>query len=118
MLSGDANFRLIGKMLDGCAARHKVIAANLANAETPGYKRMEVRFEDQLIKAIENDANAAEIESVQPETVAGNGQARPDGNNVDFGTEMGDLTKNTLVFETFAELAASRVRAYREAIGE
>ena len=118
MLSGDVNFKVIGKMLDGCAARHKVIAGNLANVETPGYRRLEVRFEDQLAKAIGDDAGAAELDAVQPETVAGQGVTRPDGNNVDFGTELGDMTKNSLVFETFAELAAARVRAYREAIGE
>jgi len=37
---------------------------------------------------------------------------------VDFGTELGDLTKNTMVFNTFAEIAAARLRRYREAIGE
>jgi len=117
MFSGDATLKVIGKMLDGCAVRHKAIAANLANAETPGYKRVEVRFEEQLAKAL-GSGSAAELDAVQPETVAGTGAVRPDGNNVDFGTELGDLTKNTLVFSTFADLAAARVRQYREAIGE
>jgi flagellar basal-body rod protein FlgB len=48
MLSGDVNFKVIGKMLDGAAARHKAIAANLANVETPGYKRRYVSFEKEL----------------------------------------------------------------------
>ncbi|HUU67890.1 MAG TPA: flagellar basal body rod protein FlgB [Planctomycetota bacterium] len=117
MFSGDATLKVIGKMLDGCAARHKAIAANLANAETPGYKRLEVRFEEQLAKALDS-SSTAELDAVQPQTVSGTGAARPDGNNVDFGTELGDLTKNTLVFSTFADLAAARVRQYREAIGE
>ena len=117
MLSNDVGFRVIAKMLDGCALRHKVIAANLANAETPGFRRMEVRFEDQLAQAIqEEDTNA--IDEAQPEVVPGAGKARADGNNVDFGTELGDLTKNTMVFNTFAEIAAARLRRYREAIGE
>ena len=117
MISGDASFKVISKMLDGCAARHKAIAANLANAETPGYRRVEVRFEEQLAKALEG-GSAAGIDSVRPQQVPGAGQARADGNNVDFGVELGDLTRNTLVYTTFAELAAARVRMYREAIGE
>ena len=38
--------------LDGLSARHKAIASNIANADTPGYKRIDVTFEDQLSKII------------------------------------------------------------------
>jgi len=75
MLSGDATLKVIGKMLDGCAARHNAIAANLANAETPGYKRVDVRFEEQLAKAIDS-GDARQIDAVRPETVRGTGQPR------------------------------------------
>ena len=34
--------------LDGLSARHKLLAANVANADTPGYKRVDIKFEDQL----------------------------------------------------------------------
>jgi len=117
MLSGDNSFAIIGKMLDGCAKRHEIIAANLANTETPGYKRIGVQFEKQLAQAIgRNDRTA--IEEVTPETGETPGlKARADGNNVDFGFELGEMTRNTLVFSTFAQLAASRIRRYREAIG-
>ena len=43
--------------LDGLAARHKVISSNIANAETPGFKRSDVNFNDQL-NAIMNKDNA------------------------------------------------------------
>ncbi|HUS57329.1 MAG TPA: flagellar basal body rod protein FlgB [Planctomycetota bacterium] len=117
MLSNDVGFRIISKMLDGCALRHKVIAANLANAETPGYRRLEVRFEDQLARAV-GEGDPKQIDDVAAEVVSGRGEMRPDGNNVDFGTELSDMTKNTMLFTTFAELAAARVRRYREAIGD
>ena len=117
MLSGDNSFAVIGKMLDGCAKRHEIIAANLANTETPGYKRAEVRFENQLAEAISRNDKAA-IEAAVFEIGETSGlKARPDGNNVDFGFELGEMTRNTLAFSTFAQLAASRVRRYREAIG-
>lgn len=41
--------------LDGLAARHKMLSANIVNAETPGYKRNDVSFEDQLTKIIGNE---------------------------------------------------------------
>jgi len=117
MVTGDVAFRVIGKMLDGCAERHKVIAANLANAETPGYKRLEVRFEDQLAQAIERGA-PEDIDAVAFEVVETEGlPERADGNNVDFGRELGEMTQNSLTFSTLAQLAAMRVQRYREAIG-
>ena len=39
---------IVGRALDGLTMRHKAIAANLANESTPGFKRFEVAFEDQL----------------------------------------------------------------------
>jgi len=41
--------------LDGLSARHKAIASNIANADTPGYKRIDVTFEDQLGKIIQTE---------------------------------------------------------------
>ena len=117
MLSGDGVFKIIGKMLDGCAVRQKVLAANLANVETPGYKRLEVSFEDQLAKVVGN-GREGDLDNIEFEISPTEGlTARPDGNNVDFGRELGDMAKNNLAFSTFAQLAALRVRRYRDAIG-
>ena len=40
------------RALDAYALRHQTISNNLANINTPGYKRQEVRFEDQLAGAL------------------------------------------------------------------
>lgn len=41
--------------LDALSARHKLLSANVANADSPGYKRSDLKFEDQLSKIIETD---------------------------------------------------------------
>ena len=41
--------------LDGLSARHKAISSNIANADTPDYKRVDVTFEDQLSKIINTE---------------------------------------------------------------
>jgi len=41
--------------LDGLSARHKAIASNIANADTPGYRRIDVSFEDQLNSIIQTE---------------------------------------------------------------
>jgi flagellar basal-body rod protein FlgB len=117
MTHGDPTLRIINTMLDGCSHRHHVIAGNLANAETPGYKRLEVRFEDQLAEAISNGDDAA-VNDVTFEVAQTDGLTqRPDGNNVDFGRELGEMSRNNLAYSTFAQLAALRIRRYRDAMG-
>ena len=87
------------KMLDVSLLRHQAIASNLANVETPNYKRLDVSpsFEAQLQKAVAS-ANPAEVAALQPElgvdTSAFSGRA--DGNTVQLETEMLKLNQNTL----------------------
>jgi flagellar basal-body rod protein FlgB len=50
--------------MDGLSARHKAISSNIANAETPDYKRIDVSFEDQLGKII-NTENVKELQKLQ-----------------------------------------------------
>jgi len=54
-LISSSKIELLTLGLDGLSARHKAISSNIANAETPGYKRVDVTFEDQLEKIINTD---------------------------------------------------------------
>jgi flagellar basal-body rod protein FlgB len=112
----DTNFVLLQRVLDAASLRHRVIAHNLANVNTPGFRRQEVRFSDRLAQAIASgDAEAtgtARIE-VRP---ARDPSLRPDGSNVSLEREVGDLMKNALVYQTVTQLLSARVAAYRAAI--
>jgi flagellar basal-body rod protein FlgB len=87
------------KMLDVTVLRQEAIASNLANLETPNYKRMDVSptFESQLHQAVANQ-DTAQISSLQPrlavDTQAATG--RSDGNTVQLETEMLKLNQNTV----------------------
>ena len=48
-----APINLLEKALAGSSLRHKVISDNIANINTPGYKRKEVSFEEELVAAAE-----------------------------------------------------------------
>ena len=106
----DANFDLVRKALDIASLRHKTIANNLANANTPGYKRLVVEFEKELASAVEGrrPAEARIVEASDPAGI--------DGNNVRFESELADLQKNAMVFNTFAQIASRRMNALRSAI--
>ena len=112
----DVNAVLLQRALDGAALRHRVIAHNMANVNTPGYHRQEVRFTEHLAAALAaGDAEA--IRSARFDVERANDPAvRPDGNNVSLEREMGDLMKNSLVYNTVTQLLSAHIAGYRSAI--
>jgi flagellar basal-body rod protein FlgB len=107
------------KMLDVTLLRQQAIASNLANVETPNYKRLEVSpsFEAQLRQAVAGQ-NPAEIASLQPElavdTAAVSG--RSDGNTVQLETEMLKLNQNMVENALETQLVSSSLARLRLAI--
>jgi flagellar basal-body rod protein FlgB len=104
---------VLGRVMDATALRHKVIAQNVANVNTPGYRRLAVEFEDEMTKALGTPGGTA---GVTPKVVVADGPERVDGNTVDIDREMGDLTKNGLLYQAAAQIIASRMAALRSAI--
>lgn len=95
-------------LLSGAALRHRVIAQNVANVNTPGYRRLAVTFGGELGRA----SGAAG----KPQVVVADGPARVDGNTVDIDREMNDLTKNALLYQAAAQVASFRLAALRSSI--
>jgi flagellar basal-body rod protein FlgB len=58
--------KLMGKALDAYNMRQKAIASNVSNIDTPGYKRLEVSFEEQLAKADKLKFSENTKENVRP----------------------------------------------------
>lgn len=93
--------------MDACALRNTVIADNIANADTPGFKRSVVRFEDTLRELLvaggpetmEDTRNLASRVEVDQ-----SGSSRLDGNNVNIDAEMSDLAKNSIEYNALIEL--------------
>ncbi|MEN6370678.1 MAG: flagellar basal body rod protein FlgB [Armatimonadota bacterium] len=112
----------LAKSLDGIAARHKVIANNIANVETPGFIRSDVTFEDSLKQAMESGSDddiRKSLEDVQPQTVADETTAAgPNGNNVSIDKEMADLAKNSLNYESIVQILNLKSSMLKTAINE
>lgn len=114
----------MAKALDGLAARHKALAANVANAETPGYRRIQVEFEEQLRNALEQSgslasADQAGIRAVAPQTtVDETAQPRENGNTVNIDSEMAQLGENTLSYQAVLRAASIKGEMLRNAIWE
>ena len=108
------------KAIDTAAVRQKVHAHNLANVDTPHYKRSEVNFEDAFKQALERmpkrlvgfktDGQHIPINPVpnpldiQPTIWRQNDTFyRSDDNNVDIDVEMAEVGKNELKFNSVVE---------------
>ena len=97
-------------------ARQVAIANNIANINTPGYRRRDVRFENVLAKAIEMDAkldpSEMGLEFYQPKTT----EVKGNGNDVAMVTEVGELVKNTLRHKTYMLLLKKKYQQMQAAI--
>ncbi len=97
-------------------ARQRTIASNIANIETPGYRRLDVRFEDLLAKALKS-ARAAEAGHVEPEIFqAQSTPIRPNGNDVTMEMEIGAMLKNSARETAFVRLLRKKFSQIENAI--
>lgn len=98
--------------------RQQAMANNVANIQTPGYRRIDVQFEKLLAKAIDSggEVNAEEIEPMlyQPKNTA----AGPNGNDVNIENEIGEMVKNSLRYKAFVRLMNKKFVQIEAAIND
>jgi flagellar basal-body rod protein FlgB len=120
----DTTSVVLAKVLDGSARRQRVLADNIANADTPGYTRQDLPFDAQLREVINRPglahaARAAEVEEIPLHTHPDyDSPRRLDGNNVNIEREMVGVAKNTLQYETAIQMLSMKFRALKSAIHE
>lgn len=109
VLSNAYNYiNVLDKAADASWTRNDVLANNIANADTPGYKRKDVQFETYLSNAVAGtdslDATVANLDLNALNATTYTEQVglsyRMDGNNVDITTENVELAKNQLKYYT------------------
>jgi flagellar basal-body rod protein FlgB len=106
--------RLLERLMSAAALRHKVLANNVSNQNTPGYKRQYVQFEDLLRQTLESGGDLARVE---PRVVTDEATpARPDGNNVNLELEENAQDENVLLFEAYAAILHNRFEILRASI--
>lgn len=96
--------------MDLVSTRQKLVAANIANADTPGYKTQDLDFQAELRNFMEGTAP-------RPAEVAGL-KVKNDGNNVSLDREARLLAENALRFSVASTLARAEIRALKMAIKE
>lgn len=96
--------------------RERAIAGNIANLETPGYRRLDVRFEDLLAKAL-GSSGPVDLEAVQPELCQpGSTPVKSNGNDVSMEAEIGEMLKNTARQTTYVRLLRKKFAQIETAV--
>lgn len=100
---------VLDKAADASWLRNEAISNNIANADTPGYKRQDVAFESELEKALGKsryESMDSKVERIrgrrieaQPYTDSADYSYRLDGNNVDVESENVMLAENQLKYQ-------------------
>lgn len=84
--------------------RQKTIANNVANIETPGYRRIDIKFEELLAKTLDSpgavDLSDIKSQIYQPKQTP----VKSNGNDVNLEAEVGEMVKNTLRHTTYIRL--------------
>jgi len=113
------NYQIARKLLDAAALRQEAIAANIANAETPGYRRLDVNtdFAEQLKASVRNgevertsELKPKLIEDTHARTV------RPDGNTVEIEHELLAMNKNAAEYEFLTDVVSRNIKQLKLAI--
>lgn len=121
-------FNMLQQGLNATTLRQRVIANNVANINTPGFKKSYVSFEDQLKAAIESGGGPLKgthplhIETtdmgVQPEVKqVKDTSMRYDGNNVDIDEEMVNLAAATIQYDAISQGLIDRFSLLSTVIG-
>lgn len=96
--------------MDLLSTRQKLIASNIANADTPGYKTRDLDFESELRNLMGGGAPRV--------TEAAGLQAHNDGNNVSLDRESRLLSETALRFSVASQLMRGQLRSLKSAIDE
>lgn len=114
------NYEMARKLLDVSAQRHEAIAANMANAETPGYHRVDVApdFERELKQRVAaggslHGIGAMKVSLAEDRTAR---NFRPDGNNVEVENELMAMSRNAMEYDYLTEIVSGNLKQLKLAI--
>lgn len=97
------------RYMDLLSARQKLVASNIANADTPGYRTQDIDFQSEFQNAMSGPARVM---------ATGGLPVKNDGNDVNLDREARLLSENALRFSVASSLMHGQITALRSAIKE
>ena len=114
------NYQIARKLLDAAALRHEAIASNIANVETPGYRRLDVspNFAAELRAHLARGDLSSTASALRPslEEDAHAHSVRPDGNSVELERELLEMNRNSAEHEFLSAVVSNNLKQLKLAI--
>jgi flagellar basal-body rod protein FlgB len=115
VLLGDATTNILERAMDVSWLRQQLISDNIANADTPNYKRQDIDFQKTLENALSQ--GASDVAGLDPVYIdSSQGSESNDGNNVDLENEMTQQAINSLQYDSLARLESDQLTMLKTAI--
>ena len=117
----DTSFKALDLALGAAGKRQEVLANNLANVNTPGYKRLDVAFDGMLAKAVDAARAGDEraLDALRPGVSTDDSVAvRADGNSVDVDQEMAFLAENNIRYNALVQLTQNKLEGLKYVISD
>jgi flagellar basal-body rod protein FlgB len=117
----DKGFNILQKIIHAADIKQKVISSNIANADTPGYKAKDVKFDNLLGKEMKllttNGKHlGGDAGTVSAKTEVEDNLSWEDKNNVELNVEVAKMTENALLHDTAITIMSTKIRMYKTAI--
>lgn len=128
----DRTVSVLGRTLDYRVRNQRVITSNIANIDTPGYRPKQLKFDEELRKAVDSSqiglrktdrnhlpgsqqfpssAKSSCVEEISAESIAGDA-------SLDIDREMAKMAKNNLLYEATVKMLSRKFDLLRTAIEE
>ena len=118
----DTSFKALDLALGAAGKRQEVLANNLANVNTPGYKREDVQFDGVLSKALAaaKAGDSSNLDALRPEVQTDSSAVamRADGNSVDVDQEMAYVAENNIRYNALVQLAQKKLETMKYVISD
>jgi flagellar basal-body rod protein FlgB len=112
-------YQMARKLLDASVVRQEAIASNIANADTPGYRRVDLApdFATQLRGQLEA-GKYAEADAMKPKLVEDltARSVRPDGNTIELERELLEMNRNSIEYNYLSEIVSHDIKQLKLAI--
>lgn len=128
MIGSDAyNYiNVLQQAADASWLRNSIISDNIANVDTPNYKRKDVQFETYLIEQLaggdtmDSYVDGMDLSTLEATIYTDNSNLsyRLDGNNVDIDTENAELAKNQIKYNVMLDAVSQEFSRIKTALGK
>lgn len=122
-ITQNPTYQVMEKSLDAMWMRQEATAQNIANLDTPGYKKKYVEFEDMLVTQMQGVSTTQELNenlnNVQPVVMTDTSTSiREDGNNVNLDQESLTMVDNQMQYSYMVRMVSDEVSRLKYAVTE